>query len=188
MKKSLNKTPTQIYYYIYYRKNREKIREMHKLYRQQNSEKIKEYARTYMLRREPWLIRKMKEYQKEYNRNYSRKPCKDPKFRLNSNVRRSISEALEGKKEGRRWEMLVGYTLKDLMKHLEAQFDDKMIWENYGSYWHIDHIKPKYLFKYENIEDLEFKECWALSNLQPLEAIANKKKGKKYLEKTTNSL
>ncbi len=30
-------------------------------------------------------------------------------------------------------------------------------------------------------QDQEFKECWALSNLQPLEAIANIKKGNKYL-------
>ena len=32
----------------------------------------------------------------------------------------------------------------------EFQFVDKMNWRNYGSYWHIDHVKPRSLF---NIED-----------------------------------
>lgn len=55
-----------------------------------------------------------------------------------------------------------------------------MNWDNYGSYWHIDHIKPISLFKYETAEDPEFKKCWALDNLQPLEKIANLKKGNKF--------
>ena len=54
-----------------------------------------------------------------------------------------------------------------------------MTWDNYGSYWWIDHIKPRSLFKYEKPEDKEFKECWALKNLQPMEKIANIKKGNK---------
>lgn len=62
-------------------------------------------------------------------------------------------------------------TYQDLIKHIEKQFDDKMTWDNYGSYWHIDHIRPKCSFKGN-----EFKECWALSNLQPLEAIENFRK------------
>ena len=43
-------------------------------------------------------------------------------------------------KNGKHWEDLVGYTLKDLQLHLEQQFDEYMTWENQGSYWHIDHI------------------------------------------------
>jgi len=79
-------------------------------------------------------------------------------------------------------EKLVGYTLENLTKHLEKQFDDKMSWDNYGSYWHIDHIKPKSLFNYTSEIDKEFKECWGLNNLQPLEAKANLIKHNKYNE------
>ena len=57
-------------------------------------------------------------------------------------------------------------------------------WENYGGKtndpcqtWHIDHIIAQSKFKYESLDDLKFKECWALSNLRPLEKIANMKKG-----------
>ena len=76
---------------------------------------------------------------------------------------------------------MAGYTKDDLVKHLEKQFDDKMNWANYGSYWWIDHIKPRSAFHYTTAEDPEFKECWSLSNLQPMEKIANIKKGNKII-------
>ena len=57
-----------------------------------------------------------------------------------------------------------------------------MTWENQGSYWHIDHIKPKSLFEYDSIDHPEFKKCWSLDNLQPLEAKENMRKNNKYSE------
>ena len=83
-------------------------------------------------------------------------------------------------KGGRRWEALVGYTLKELMAHLETQFKEGMTWDNYGSHWHIDHIRPKSWFIYESVNDEQFKQCWALSNLQPLEADINHTKNNRY--------
>ena len=104
---------------------------------------------------------------------YSKEYYKIPRVKINGSISSSIRESLKGKKAGRKWESLVGYTIKDLMAHLKNLFDDKMTWDNYGSYWHIDHIKPQSLFKYETAEDPEFKKCWALENLQPLEAREN---------------
>lgn len=37
-------------------------------------------------------------------------------------------------------------------------------------------------FNYESPDDLEFKECWSLSNLRPLWKIDNLRKGAKYEE------
>jgi len=71
--------------------------------------------------------------------------------------------------------MLVGYSLERLMKHLK-KISDKMNWDNYGGYWVIDHIKAKSLFNYTSPDDSEFKQCWSLKNLQPLEKIENIKK------------
>ena len=88
----------------------------------------------------------------------------------------AIYQSLKGNKAGRKWEILVGYTLQDLIEHLENLFDDKMKWENQGSYWDIDHFQPKSLFYYKTAEDPEFRKCWALSNLQPLEHIENIRK------------
>ena len=65
------------------------------------------------------------------------------------------------------------------MEHLEKLFETWMTWGNYGK-WHIDHIKPRSLFNYEKPEDKDFQECWALKNLQPLEASENLKKFNHY--------
>ena len=66
---------------------------------------------------------------------------------------------------------------------MEKQFDKAMSWDNYGSYWEIDHIKPKSLFNYVYPEDLEFQKCWALNNFQPLEKGANRRKYNKFILK-----
>jgi 5-methylcytosine-specific restriction endonuclease McrA len=69
---------------------------------------------------------------------------------------------------------------KDLIQHLESLFTSEMTWENYGTYWHVDHIKPQSLFVYTSMTDDEFKKCWSLSNLQPLEAKENIRKSNKW--------
>lgn len=105
----------------------------------------------------------------------------NPTFRLNSSIRSAIWDALRFKKKGRKWEKLVGYSLEDLIKHLEKQFDNKMTWDNYGWYWEVDHIKPKSWFSYLSYEDEEFKKCWALGNLQPLKKDINREKSNYYV-------
>lgn len=55
-----------------------------------------------------------------------------------------------------------------------------MSWDNYGAKpgcWTIDHIVPQSHFCYTSLKDPQFQKCWALSNLRPLEYIANIRKG-----------
>lgn len=87
--------------------------------------------------------------------------------RLNSSIRAGVYAGLKGNKNGRKWENIIGYKLKDLMRHLESQFKDGMSWGNYGE-WHVDHVIPRSFFHFTNNTDLDFKRCWELSNLQPL--------------------
>ena len=156
----------------YYQKNKEKEKQRVKKWVRENREKSREYFRKY--------DKKHKKLKREYKRKWEKlKRHINPKYRLDSNISVAIGTCLKGKKNWRKWEGLVGYFVEDLIIHLEKIFDDKMSWDNYGSYWHVDHIKPKSLFKYETAEDPEFKKCWALENLQPLEKIANIKKGNK---------
>lgn len=141
-------------------------------------------------------VRKMDKY-KDYLREYSRKyqssdkglaqrriidnrKRKDPHFKLNSNMGRAIRLALNGNKDND-WFRLVDYSLGELVAHLESNFDEKMNWSNYGSYWHIDHIKPRSSFNYQRPTDIEFRECWSLSNLQPLEAKENIRKSNYFI-------
>jgi len=79
-------------------------------------------------------------------------------------------------KKGRSWQTLVGYTIDQLKRHLESKFQKEMSWKNHGTFWHIDHIIPKSVFNFETPEDIDFKRCWSLDNLQPLEASENMRK------------
>lgn len=71
-------------------------------------------------------------------------------------------------------ESLVGYKIEVLINHLESLFSKDMSWED-RSHWHIDHIKPKSLFKLN-----EIKECFSLSNLRPIPKSENLEKGVKW--------
>ena len=160
----------------WYQNNKDKSQESHKEYYQVNQDRIRSMSwHWYQLNKE-----KKKKQRKEHYQDT--KGNMSGQHRANRAMSRSIWKALKGNKNGRRWEKLVGYTLHDLITHLELLFDTKMNWGNYGSYWHIDHIKPKSLFKYDSQESSGFKECWALENLQPLEAIENIKKGNRYVK------
>lgn len=117
----------------------------------------------------------------------------DPEFRLRECVRRQmrkqtgkdrISElmrtAIHRRGESPVVERLVGYTMAELRTHLEKQFQRGMNWDNYGE-WHIDHIVPASSFDLAHADQV--RACWHLSNLQPLWAADNCRKGalKKYL-------
>jgi len=108
----------------------------------------------------------------------------DPILRLNRTVKGGISKCLKRRnssKDWHKWEEMVGYTAKKLKKHLEKQFTIEMSWDNYGSYWHIDHIIPLNFFNFQNAESSDFKRAWALKNLRPLKAEENLSKGDKLL-------
>jgi hypothetical protein len=59
---------------------------------------------------------------------------KNPGLRVNALIANAIGLSLRGRKAGRTWESLVGYTLADLMRHLERQFIDGMSWANFGEW------------------------------------------------------
>lgn len=70
---------------------------------------------------------------------------------------------------------LLGYSSMELKEHLQSMFDENMNWDNYGFYWHIDHIIPVSLFK----DNTPVRVVNSLSNLRPLEKNKNLAKGKK---------
>jgi hypothetical protein len=104
----------------------------------------------------------------------------NPQFVLHSRMTLSIRNCLKTGKGGRSWQELVGYSCDDLRRHLERQFLKGMSWERMGE-WHIDHIIPASSFVFASAEDAEFKACWALTNLRPLWAEDNHRKGPKRL-------
>jgi hypothetical protein len=92
-----------------------------------------------------------------------------------------IWQALNGKKNNQSILKYLPYTMVELKFHLENKFDKNMSWANYGIYWHIDHIYPQSLLPYTSMSDDNFKICWALDNLRPLEKTENLKKSNKLI-------
>ena len=52
-----------------------------------------------------------------------------------------------------------------------------MSWNNCGSYWHFDHVRPCSSFNLSN--DDQVLQCFNWKNLRPLEAKTNIRKGNK---------
>jgi hypothetical protein len=99
------------------------------------------------------------------------------KGKLSGRIRVRIRESLRRIKAGRHWETLVGFTVEQLKTHIEKQFKDGMSWELFmQGKIHIDHKIPKSVFNYNSPDDIDFKHCWALSNLQPMWAFDNRVK------------
>lgn len=134
-------------YAEWYQKNKQKRSIYNKKWRQENPERCRENMRRF----------------------WERNPAQVKIRGIGMEIRRCIKNDT---KATRYWEKLVGYTLEDLMAHLESMFDDGMTWNNHGE-WHIDHIKPVNEFTEKQVA-----ECWSLDNLQPLWADDNMRKGR----------
>jgi hypothetical protein len=175
--------------------NVEKIKKYNKEYKEKNSKKIKKYNKKYR-KENPKKIkegeRKWKEKNfgrfKRSNKNYVKNKRKiNVHFKLKTNVSSLIGGRLKKRllsKNRKSTFDFLPYTVDELKQHLEKQFEPWMNWDNWGSgkgKWNIDHRKPDSLFNYKSIEDEEFQECWALSNLQPLDAMENIKKSNKII-------
>jgi|15BtaG_2_1085339.scaffolds.fasta_scaffold14857_1 ribosomal protein L5 len=142
--------------------------------RANNREEYNEYMRK--LKKTPDQKKKSREYMQ------SRRDT-DPAFKLRNNVSIAVGVALrrqESSKLGDSTLKYLPYTIDELKRHLEGQFTAEMTWDNYGSYWHLDHIIPQALLSYDSMEHTNFQKCWALSNLQPLPARENRSKGSLY--------
>lgn len=102
----------------------------------------------------------------------------NPQYAINQRMRVSIRKALRGAKAGRSWEQLVGYTVEQLIAHLEKQVPRGYTMSDLiGGRLHIDHITPKSAFDVTDPEQL--RACWCLSNLRPLPSRENIAKGRR---------
>jgi hypothetical protein len=118
-----------------------------------------------------------------YKAHYHQDPIRKIKHNISVSIRDTIK--LNGDIKKSKTFQSLSYTPLELKTHIESLWEPWMNWENHGGKsnnpelsWHIDHIIPHSSFPYTSLEDPLFQECWALSNLRPLEKLANLRKGK----------
>jgi hypothetical protein len=151
----------------WYLKHRESKKQYDNLWRASNRDKSNGYSKAWRSRNPD----KAKEIIKKSNNKKRNDLGKKMSGYVSCRMRCSLKD---GSKATRRWEDLVGYSTEQLKKHLEIKFMPGMTWENYNRYgWHIDHIIPISAFNFFTPDDIDFKRCWALGNLQPLWAKDN---------------
>ena len=80
-------------------------------------------------------------------------------------------------KKSKKTQELIGCTIEQLWIHLESKFQKGMTKENYGL-WHVDHVRPCASFDLTDPKQQAI--CFHYTNLQPLWAIDNLKKGAKH--------
>lgn len=166
--------------------NKEELRVKKKIYRDKNIEKIRVRTKKYREDNREILQVKKNEWQREKRKT-------DPAFKLRHDISISINKALKdiGKRKGGSFLKYLPYTMEQLRQHIESQFESWMTWNNRGIYdpktwndndqstwtWQIDHIIPQSTFHYETMDCQEFRDCWALFNLRPLNAKQNQLDG-----------
>ena len=115
----------------------------------------------------------------------------DPTKRLVKSVRDRTNKALvyakTRKQQGTSSMKYIGCTRDELRQYIEMQFKPGMNWDNYGRQrgrrraWHIDHIIP--IASFDLSKEQERHKAFHYTNLQPLWAADNMKKGSRIIPK-----
>ena len=105
-------------------------------------------------------IQKRRDYQKNYQKEHR---SKNEYYKIYCECIWSIRNKIKSKNNN------------DLKTHLQSLFTNEMNWDNYGTYWEIDHIisATKLAKKGYTLEEIN-----KLTNLRPIEVILNRKKQK----------
>lgn len=162
--------------------SKQEVKDRNRTWRQNNKKRVRETERL-------WKLKNPDKYKIISNRKHKKQRLK-PFFKIRAHVSRQITSALRKfnkSKDGYSTLSFIPYSIKELKEHLESQFEPWMNWSNYGVYnskiwkdddastwtWQIDHIIPQSDLPYLSINDDNFKICWSLNNLRPLNSKIN---------------
>jgi hypothetical protein len=105
----------------------------------------------------------------------------EPKYRLLYVLRGRMQVALReaGARKAGRTENLLGMSREQFREWIEYQFEPEMNWENHGTYWHIDHVKP--CASFDLTDEAQQKACFKWMNQRPTKSNVNLSKHDKVL-------
>ena len=115
-------------------------------------------------------------HRKKLTQKYLNRRRTDPNFKILTILRGRIKDVLKGHSKSDSTINILGCTIEELWIHLESKFTEGMTRQNHGK-WHVDHIIPCASFDLTKPEQQV--KCFHYTNLQPLWALDNLKKGKR---------
>lgn len=156
----------------YYARNKEKIIQQHREYIAKNYNIIVERRKIYYEANKSMILEKHNEYIKRY---YEEHPDK----KLAQSCRRRARKVLLNLSN---FDKLLGCDSAFLQEWLLFNISEEENYnvDNYGTYWHLDHVIP--CAKWDLSDQEQIKQCFHWSNLAPLEAIENISKKDKLID------
>lgn len=154
-----------------YKRNRDQILSRQTEIRNANKPRFAAYHRRYNQKHRIKVNARKAKYARERRKV-------DPGYRLKANCRLRIRNALkglEGAHKSAKTLKLLGCSTEFFKCYLEHQFSPEMSWENYGSFWQVDHVMPVSKFNLFTPEGQ--RNAFHYSNCKPLESIKNASKG-----------
>jgi hypothetical protein len=148
----------------YKARNRELISNYNKKYKLENKVLISAYNQYYHQENKDVI-------QKRHGINLRERKKTDIGFKLSCNYRNRINKLYKKHNPTLSSVKLIDCSVPFLKNWLQSNFKEGMTLENYGSYWHVDHVIPCSLFDMTN--EIDVKNCFRWTNLQPLEALVN---------------
>lgn len=197
-KREANREQAKAYALEYYAKNREMVLQKRREYK--NSARCRELMAEYNQRPDvkarhcakvtAWTAanrEKVYARRKEWrartghvNKYDQHRRDTEPMFRLKRYLRNRINRALKNNSRCASTVELLGCTAEQLAQHLESMFQPGMTWDNWSLHgWHVDHIRPLAVF--DLTDPVQLAEACHYTNLQPLWAADNIRKGAKVL-------
>lgn len=169
-----------VYQDTFYKKNKVRINSEARKRRKNFPEESKAYSKkVYARHKEKKAAYRKKNAERDRPKNQERERARyknDIQFRLSILLRKRLYGAIKFKSKKGSAVKLLGMPVQDFIKYFENLFQPGMSWDNKGE-WHIDHRIPLASFNLEDAEELA-KACH-YTNLQPLWALDNIKKGAK---------
>jgi hypothetical protein len=156
--RKLNLKKMQAWAQEYRQLKKKEIQSTQRLWNKKNPDKLRQYRRKAEARRRQT----------------------SPQYRLIRNLRTRLWKCIYCQKGQKQISVTRSLNLTgiDLHAYLANLFKPGMTWENYGTVWHIDHIKPLSLFDLTKPE--EQAAATHYTNLQPLFVHENLSKSNKY--------
>jgi hypothetical protein len=101
----------------------------------------------------------------------------DPSYKVYHRCKSMLNKCMRQTRPGMWMTPVFGCDQKELLEHIQKQFQRGMHWNNYGE-WEIDHIIPRTSFNFADPEQVL--KCNHFSNLRPLWSGDNRSKGNKW--------
>jgi hypothetical protein len=154
---------------VWYQDSKEQRKDYYKQYRDQNKEYFNKYCTNH--------YHTNKDLYREWNRNQY---DTNIEYKIKHIVSARLHEALKTYNELKKNRTIeyLGCSIGEYVIYLESKFTSEMNWENQGTYWEIDHIKPIDKFDLTNPDELN--ECFHYLNTQPLHWKENREKSNKF--------